>query len=455
MLAGQQIQPDLEKNLDRMSSLYLDVPRWKHKRQQDEALYNRYDAHCTLAMLEPQRTALASQGQLGLFENIVMPALPVLIGMTYRGIHIDPVRRDALKAKLEEEVLGAQATFERLAPNVNPASPKQLGKLLYEDLKLPKQFNDEAVTTDKAAISKLLKRSGGCAKEVLDALLAVRAASKLLSTYITDDNIVHPSYFPVSKDDAKYGTATGRLSSQDPNIQNQPLAMRVMYVPPDNDLVFISADYSQIELRIAAVLSGDKVLLEAIEHDVHAKNMEVLQCDRTRAKNVLYGYMYGAGPKRLYETLLSYGFESSIAECRDMIDALKRAYPMLWGWREEIKRFAKQHCYVVTPFGRRRYFYDPERAVPEELNFIPQGTAADILNTGIPSFEEIAQHHGGHLSMLVHDDATITARRDMSRQATNALSEVMMQEFSCVAPGFRVPVKVKIGDNWGEMKEIE
>jgi len=451
MWAGQMIQPDLDKNLDTMSSLYLDIPRWKHKRLQDEAVYNRLDVHATLAMVAPQRECLAEQGQLSLFEDVVMPMLPVLIGMKRRGVRIDTAKRDEIAKDLERRVLTHKARFETIAPGVNPGSPTQLKKLLYEKFGLPAQYKAEQITTEKTALKKLLKRASGESQIALETLLELRAASKLLSVYIGATDTVHPAYFPVGKDDATYGTATGRLSCQDPNIQQVPKKLRSMYVPHTPDLVFVSADYDQIELRIAAVLSDDLALLSALEHDVHAHNMVILRCDRTRAKNVMYGYLYGAGPKKLWETLLGAGFEVTLAECKAMVLTLQSAYPRLAAWRKEVVRQAQATCKVVSPFNRVRYFYDPSNAVPEIINFVPQATAADILASCVPDIELLASRLGGHLCMLVHDDATIEVAREYASRAALALREVMQRTFDCVAPGFSVPVKVSIGENWGEM----
>ena len=229
MWAGKMLQPDLDKNLDTMSSLYLDVPRWKHLVKESPEYYNRMDAHVTLALWEAQEERLRETGQLGLFER-EMEGLDVLIGMTEWGVRVDTRVRDNLKEGLESLLKAARDKWGALAPLTNPGSPKQLRELLYGKLGLPEQRNRGQAdpTTDKKALRKLLRKATGEAKEILATLAEIRDKSKLLSVYFQGGERVHPSYFPVGKDDSRFGTVTGRLSAQDPNIQQIHKSLRSM-----------------------------------------------------------------------------------------------------------------------------------------------------------------------------------------------------------------------------------
>lgn len=459
MLAHQLLQPDLPKSLDTVSSLVLDTPHWKHTSETDPEWYNVMDAAITFHLYTPLRAGLKTDGMLDLFENTIMPTLPTLIAMTERGLRLDPVKRDVWRQTLTREVQQAVSKLEQAARHpVNVNSHPQIKKLLYEELGLPVQKTDGRVTTDKSAIEKLGAKATGRAKEVLDALREHRKKSKLLSTYasITGDT-VHPSYMPVGKDDERYGTATGRLSSQDPNIQNQPIAAKLMFVPHRADHRLVEADYGSIELRVTAALAGQQDLLDLLDSggDVHAENARKFGCDRVRAKNLLYGTLYGAGPRKLMDTLRAAGVPTTQAECKDLQTRLAQTYPKLWEWREEVYRDAVQRGFAVNPFSRRRYFYDVEGSKPEIINFYAQSTTADIMWDRMRSIAALFQEFGGYLLTQVHDSFLGEVPKDEVRHAALALHEVLEIAFPKVAPGFRVPVVVKAGRRWGRMHEVK
>jgi uracil-DNA glycosylase family 4 len=463
MLAAQMLQPDLYKGLNAVASLYLDRPRWKHLGDSDPPKYNAFDASATLELYRTLRGELRETGQLELFEGTIMPAVRVLIGMTRRGIRVDeklrPVWLEELKAK-EDAALSA---WSRETGAVNPASPAQLAKYLYGTLGLPPQYGKYGtVTTDVGAL-KDLQRAHPERRALIQSLLDFRAAAKMRSTYaenpLGDDGCVHPGYLPGSKDtDDGFGkgmAGTGRITGRDPNPQNIPQEARRIYVPHRSDMVLLEADYSQIELRVAASLSGDEGMLEALKGDLHSRTMELLNCDRTRAKNVMYGTLYGAGPRKLVQVLRQKGFDITEAEAKELQNALARAYPRLWEWRQKVVNDVAANYYLTNPFGRRRYFLRGAEDAPAAIDFLPQSTAADVLWRVLTPLEAALGEIGGALLTVVHDSVLAEVPATLVAAGAGALKRVMEQEFPEVAPGFMVPVNIKTGSNWGSMEDYD
>lgn len=449
MWAGHKVQPDLEKNLDTMSSLYLDCPRFKSipttnpERPRMDALY-------TLAMVKPQRVALQELKQLETFE-LEMRCLPILIDMTEAGVRVDPVERDRLASGLRMKLEEARATWDTIAPAVNAQSHVQLKKLLYDVMGLPHQYKDKKLTTEKIALVKLLKHADESGRHIIRTLIEVRESSKLLGTYFTTDRTtVHPSYFPVQKDDATYGTPTGRLSAQDPNIQNIPKQLRTMFVPHNPRNVFVVGDWSQIEAWIGGTLSGDTALLTAIAGDIHAVNAELLKCDRTRSKGFYYGTTYGAGVRKIHETMLGKGFDVEYEDIARMMKLFKSAYPQLMAWRQVLVADVKRDGYAENCFGRRRYFYDAQAAAPEIWAFHPSSNAADILWRVMPAVARLAQW-AAQLppAMFIHDEIVIESPPEKAQQVAACLKEIMECRWDLIAPGFSVPAKITMGTSWG------
>jgi DNA polymerase-1 len=469
MLAAHMLQPDLYKGLEKVASLYLDLRPWKHLSSTDEPRYNAIDVSVTLLLAERMLNLLSETGMYGHFSRVVMPALRTLMNMTRRGLKVDRIHLGGWQASLSRSLETHLAEWQAIHPTIDPHSPSQLKKLFYKDMGLPEQFErtkeGPRVTTDEAALRALRTR----APETIDTLLAVRKTSKLRSVYATMElgrgGCVHPSYLPVSKDTDSGAAATGRLASSEPNIQNQPEEARRLFIPSEDDFHFIEADYSQIELRIAAARSGDVALIEALKTgDVHATTMDRVGCDRTRAKNLLYGSMYGAGPRKLATVLRQHGQAISESECADLQARLSLAYPMLWAWRQRVVSEGTTLGYLTNAFGRRRYFYHRWRDhdgtqhsgdVPEMLAYLPQSDAADILWTRLPALEAFAGEWNGHLVTTVHDSFLLEfPTENLDRDLFRSLRSVLECEFSNIAPGFRVPVNLKMGANWGEMSVL-
>ena len=470
MLCAATLQPDLPKALNSVASLVLDVPRWKHLSDTDPAFYNAMDAAYTRAIALYQVDELKRTGQYEWFTQSVMPAVPVLVAMTKRGIRVDAERRARWLEELSADETEREARWRILTGGVHPGSPKQVAEYLYDTRGLPAQYGSTGGrTADINALRELLAVVEGRTAptkdydlSVLRGLIEYRTVSKLRSTYaergLGGDGCIHPSYLPASKDeegiDGKGLAGTGRITSRDPNIQNQPPEARKLFVPHSSDLILVEADYSQIELRIAASMSGDRALQEALKGDVHGRTMELLGCDRVRAKNVMYGTLYGAGPRKLSKVLRAKGFNLTEHEARNLQDALARAYPALWAWRQAVVEEVGRNYYLSTPFGQRRYFWQGRREAPAAIDFLPQGTAAGIMWQILPALE-VQQHAlGGALLTCVHDSILCEAPRNKLGETVDGIKRCMEREWSQIAPGFMVPIDVKVGENWGEMHAL-
>lgn len=470
MLAAAMLQPDLYKGLNAVASMYLDCARWKHLDTIDPAGYNATDGSRTLELYHALRAELTKTNQLALFENVIMPTVPVFVRMQQRGLRLDEDRMVGWAIELQRRESAAVAEFSEFT-SLSPAQSVRIAKWLYDELQLPPQHNKYGGrTVDDAAVKALLALPASeTVRGALRALLQYREASKLRATYASHtstDGCVHPSYLPASKDDDMIDPATGervrrkglagtwRPTAHDPNIQNVPLEGRRLYVPHDPRAILVEADYSQIELRIAAALSGDRALLEALKGDVHEHTRQLLGCDRTRAKNVMYGTLYGAGPRKLAQLLKSYGVETSERECKALQDQLARAYPALWAWRSSVVRDVGANYHLTNPFGLRRYFWKGKDDAPAAIDYLPQSTAAMILWHVLLPLETALARLGSTILTVVHDSVLVETLPENLCVTCDILKGELEREFPQVAPGFRVPITLKRGPSWGEMKEL-
>lgn len=472
MVAAHLLQPDLYKGLARAGSLYLDLQSWKHKSEDAPEEYNAKDVFYTWKLAEAEEVHLQETGQAKLFHETLMPALPVLIRMTDRGIRVDRERLAVWQKELGDKQIHLLESWNGLAPGINPLSPPQVARWLYKDHGFPVQRSKHGKTSvDESALKTILGRAPeGVVRDGIHTLLAFKKVAKLRGTYseveISADGCVHPHYLPAGKESDSGAAATGRLASSNPNIQNQPDEARRLFVPHisgevrllhgDDVQILLECDYSQIELRIAAYLANDAQLIEALKGDVHAATQARIGCDRVRAKNVLYGSLYGAGPRKLAILLRNRGVTTTEAECRALQLALAEAYPRLWAWRTEVVATGAYERYLTNPFGRRRYFYGGESAAPQMIDYLPQSTAADIVWDRLVPLDSFCTAHGGAILATVHDSFLMEFPKEAVNQClVGGLREVLESEFPQIGPGFRVPVDMKIGSNWGQMEKLD
>lgn len=458
MIAASLLEPDLPKGLGKVIPIYLLAHPHKNlsaERGYNDPEYSAKDAWTELRLYQEQRAALEEWGMLDLFENRIMRSVPALVDLKERGIAVNARRAEAWCGTLRGTLSGLLHWWDGHFPGVSPSSNKDVTTLLYKTWGLPVQRSKhDGWTGDELALRTLMSIEPKY-EEPIKKLLQIRGVSKQLQTYgraLLGVGRVHPSYLPKGKDtdDPNKGLpGTGRLASSGPNIQNQTDEAREVYECDDPDWVFVAGDLSQAELRVMAAKSGDAALLEALESgDVHARTMERIGCDRTLAKNGLYGTSYGAGPKRLVEMLRANGVYTTTAAMRDFQRALARAYPRWWAYLEEVALLGQAQGYLRNSFGRVRRFTAPESDVPAMKDFPPQSDVGDI---GWSTYRDLADGADayGRLSMLIHDEAVIQVRRDRVKEGCDMLRDVMGREFPEVAPGFRIPVNCKVGPQWG------
>jgi DNA polymerase-1 len=411
---------------------------------------------------------LGESGQAHLFYDIEMPLSAVLCDMEREGSGLDC---DGLSAYGDQLELMAHELEDKIYGYVghdfNIHSPKQLGVILFEELSLPAPKKTKTGYSTSAEVLEKLRRF----HPIIDDILEYRQVTKLKSTYVdgliklADENHrVHTTF-------KQTGTATGRLSSAEPNLQNIPIRtemgreLRRYFIPKSGDYVFIDADYSQIELRLLAAISDDENMREAFcsGKDIHTSTAstvfgvapeEVTLELRKRAKAVNFGIVYGMGEFSLAEDL-----HISRYEAKEYIESYLASYPKIDQYLHDVKAQGRADGYVTTAFGRRRYI--PELSAPNKMtqafgervamNSPIQGTAADVMKIAMINVHRKLKEAGidAKLILQVHDELIIEAHRDVAEEA----KEILQYEMEHAA-AFSVPldVEVAIGDDWYSAK---
>jgi DNA polymerase I-like protein with 3'-5' exonuclease and polymerase domains len=505
MFAAVVLQPDLHKALGRVASLYLDVSPWKTSARKDSSHWRalvladpkRYagkDAFITSWIAVQEMRVMQGMGCWDLFMGRgsfpgpgVMATLPTLSEMSRAGIRTNKPYAVVLCGRLERRLLRYLKLWLRMFPTVKVSSNPQLQKLFYKEWGLPFQRSKEdGITVDELALVKLGAFVGLNQDEELlpgawrtdpracprtfELLLKIRECSKMLGTYVqpvmfSEETWVHPSYLPASKDDeegknqsgemhSKGNTATGRLSSYKPNIQNQPKKMRVLYVPDRDDMCFIQADYKSAELQALMAMSGDQQLRADLQGDIYQLNADRLGIARKTAKNVLLASVYLAGPAKQSEMILRQEHTYiSVADCLTISRDIWSQYTNATAYKDLLVELCKQKKYITNPFGRTRFFHSG--AGPAAVDFIPQSIVADVLWCVLKPAADMARRYGGRITTTVHDSILIQVPQAALFDACREIKEIMEQRFDCVSPGFLIPVEVEwaeAGQPWSEVK---
>ncbi len=437
-------------------------------------------ADYTLQMMESWAPILKEQSAEALFEGLEMPLVPVLSTMERNGVRLDT----DLLARMSEEMHGnlnqmtqeiydesgaAAGMDEPLVFNLN--SPKQLGEVLFEKLGLPARRRTQTGYSTDAAVLEWLAKNADEHGHIVQRILEYRELSKLVSTYV--DSLPKEVYTGTGRIHTSFnqtGSATGRIASQDPNLQNIPVRtesgrrIREAFIAGDGALL-VSADYSQVELRVLAHLSDDTGLKDAFlaGEDIHSSTAsqvlgippdEVTSEHRRIAKAVNFGIVYGMGGFGLSTRL-----EIERKEADAFIDAYFERFPQVRKYMDDTIAGARENGYVQTLMGRRRYL--PEvtasnqqaRAAAERMaiNMPVQGTAAEIIKLAMLRMQERLDDTGMRTQMLlqIHDELLFETPEDERDALTAIVDEVM----PVVIPELDVPlvVDVKAGPSWGQM----
>ena len=480
MIAHYVLQPELRHNMDYMAEVYLNYQtihieeligeRGKNqKNMRDLAptevyLYACEDADITLQLKNALEPKLKEAGVADLFYQMEMPLVNVLAEMEMNGVRIDTEALKETSENFTKRMLDLEHQIHELAgESFNVSSPKQVGDILFGKLQIaekPKKTKTGQFVTSEEELQKY-----AAGNEIVTLILDYRGLKKLLGTYVDAlPKLINPRTGHIHTSFNQTVTATGRLSSSDPNLQNIPVRgedgkeIRKCFIPEDGCL-FFSADYSQIELRVMAHLSGDKHMIEAFEHgyDIHAataakiygKDMkDVTRDERTKAKRANFGIIYGITVFGLAERL---GIDRN--EAKQLIDGYFTTFPQVYDYMEQAKATAREQGYVETFFHRRRYLPDINSrnatvrgfAERNAINAPIQGSAADIIKVAMIRIYERFKRENIQSKMIlqVHDELNFSVLPEEKEQ----VERIVMEEMQNAYP-LRVPLIADGG--WGK-----
>ena len=484
MLAHYVVQPELHHNMDSLAETYLRYrtihieeligPRGKGQLNMadlppaDVCDYACEDADVTLRLMKPLVREMEQSGTARVFQEIEMPLMPVLADMERTGVRLDTASLTATGRLFTERMEAIEHEVYALAGHsFTITSPRQVGEVLFGELGLnpkAKRTKSGQYSTSEEVLEALRQRH-----PIVGKILEHRALKKLLGTYVEAlPRLVRPETGHVHTSFNQAVTATGRLSSSSPNLQNIPVRgddgreIRKAFVPEPGCL-FLSADYSQVELRIMAHLSNDEHLIEAFHagHDIHAATAarifkkdiaDVTRDERRKAKTANFGIIYGISAFGLAERM-----EVSRTEARELIDSYFETYPGVHQYMERSVAQARERGYIETLFGRRRYLPDilSKNAVVRgyaernAINAPIQGTAADIIKLAMVRVHERFRREGLRSKMIlqVHDELCFSVLPD-ELDAVRAIVTGEM-EGACA---LSVPLVAEcgVGANWLE-----
>ena len=479
MLAHYLLQPELRHNMDYMAEVYLGYktihideligPKGKGQRSMRDLRpeevyeYAAEDADVTLRLKNLLEPRLREAGVWPLFAEVEMPLVRVLAEMEMNGVRIDTASLKETSQMLTQRMNDIEQEIYQLAgEEFNIASPKQVGEVLFGKMKIvdkPKKTKTGQYVTSEEVLQQLKGKS-----EIVGKILEHRGLKKLLGTYVDAlPKLVNPRTGHIHTSFNQTVTATGRLSSSDPNLQNIPVRgedgkeIRRAFVPEEGCL-FFSADYSQIELRVMAHLSGDENMQEAFRegYDIHAATAakiyhetmdSVTRDQRTKAKRANFGIIYGITVFGLAERL-----DISRHEATQLIDGYFATFPRVADYMEQAKQTARERGYAETLMHRRRYLPDitshnaTVRGFAERnaINAPIQGTAADIIKIAMVRIYDRFRHEGVRSKMLlqVHDELNFS----VFPEEREKVEKIVLEEMQGAYP-LNVPLVADCG--WG------
>ncbi len=485
MLAHYLINPDMRHNMDVLAETYLnytpisitELIGKKGKNQlsmrdvplEQQTEYAVEDADITFQLAQHFRPELKEANTEELFNNIEIPLLHVLADMEQEGINLDKDFLNSLAKDLDNDIKNLELKiYKEAGEEFNIASPKQLGEILFDKLKLvdkPKKTKTGQYSTAEDVLSYLAKDH-----EIIQSVLDYRGLSKLKSTYVDAlPEQIEESTGRVHTDYMQTVAATGRLSSNNPNLQNIPIRtergrqVRKAFIPRNEDYTLLAADYSQIELRIIAALSDESTMIEAFKNgeDIHASTAskvfnvpleDVTREQRSNAKTVNFGIIYGVSAFGL-----SNQTDLSRAEAKELIETYYKTYPKLRNYISEQIEFARENGYVQTVLGRRRYLKDINgsnaivRGAAERnaVNAPIQGSAADIIKIAMINIHKKLEEGKYKSKMLlqVHDELVFDVYKPELEELKTMIKTEMENAYKLSVP---LDVELGIGNNWLE-----
>ena len=432
------------------------------------AEYAAEDADITLQLKAVLWDLIERQGMRSLYFEVEEPLIRTLVDMEMTGVKIDSALLAEYAVELNGQLQAMEMKVREMAgePNLNVNSSRQLGEVLFAKLLLdskPRMTKTKQFRTDEEYLQMLASRH-----PIIPMILEYRGVKKLLSTYVEAlPQIVNPRTGRIHTSFNQAVTATGRLSSTNPNLQNIPIRdalgrrIRQAFIPSSPDRLIFSADYSQVELRLMAHLSGDEHLLEAFRsgEDIHRATAarlfgvaprDVTDEQRRRAKTANFGIIYGISAFGLAQRL-----SLSRSEAKDIIEGYFRSYPKVKEYMDNVAVQARERGYVTTIFGRRRYLGDINsrnavaRALAERnaINAPIQGSAADIMKLAMTRVHERFTECGLQSRMIlqVHDEIVV----DMLKSEEAQVREIVVQAMQGAANlSVELVAECGIGDNW-------
>lgn len=484
MLAHYLIQPELRHNMDYLAEIYLNYktihieeligPKGRGQKNmgdlepKDIYKYACEDADVTLRLMKPLAEELRKNSLEEVFQNIEMPLMPVLARMERNGVVLDT---DTLKEVENDFTVRLQTLekdiYELAGHEFTINSPRQVGEVLFGELKLSEKV--KKTKSGQYSTSEEVLRDLHSKHPIVQKILDYRGLKKLLSTYVEAlPKLINPATGHIHTSFNQAVTATGRLSSSNPNLQNIPVRgedgreIRKAFIPEAGE-IFFSADYSQIELRIMAHLSGDEHMIEAFNagHDVHAATAarifhkdikDISKDERRKAKTANFGIIYGISAFGLAERM-----DVSRTEAKELIDSYFEMYPKIKDYISKAVDTAREKGYIETEFGRRRYLPDINSrnavvrgyAERNAVNAPIQGTAADIIKIAMIRVQQRLDAEGCKARMMlqVHDELNFSVPTDEFDKVKRIVIEEMQGAYK-----MSVPLEADCGEgkNWLE-----
>ncbi|HTX18904.1 MAG TPA: DNA polymerase I [Bacteroidota bacterium] len=482
MIASYALRSEGQHNLDVLAKEYLSYKMvsfeeltgtGKEKRDireiplLDVGNYSAEDADVTFQLVDLLHDKIAAQGMAELCDKVEFPLVPVLARMEFNGITIDTDLLAGMSKEMERQLDGLVAgIYDDAGERFNINSTQQLSTILFERLKLnPVRKTKTGFSTDVGVLETLRGEH-----PIVERLLEYRQLTKLKSTYVDAlPKLIHPTTSKVHTSFNQAVAATGRLSSSDPNLQNIPIRtemgreIRRAFIPSDKSMVMMSADYSQIELRIMAHISSDEGLLQAFSagEDIHATTAakvfgaspeDVTRDMRRKAKEVNFGIMYGIGPFGLASRL-----EITQTEAKEIIAKYFERFPKVNQYIADTIASVRREGYVETLLGRRRYLPEVQsknanlrsNAERQAINMPIQGTAADMIKLAMIRIDHALEKENLQSLMLlqVHDELVF----EVKKKELDVVRKLVAQEMRTAMP-LKVPIEVEIGtgSNWLE-----